>query len=148
MEENHTRDKKALQHLYNDILPALAQHIHNNIAQIIPLFENFTLERLLDTWTKDPANPDKEVSIDNGNVQHMGLRLRLEGFNRAAAEPFDITKDLLFKLEHSNYTLGPDKNNTWLEKEYLQRWSTSEFESIAGKWSDELVDEITEKLRG
>lgn len=148
MHEQHTRDKKAIQQLYNDILPALGQQINQNLEPVIPLFENFVLERLLDTWTKDPANPEDEVSIENGNIQNLGLRLRLEGFNQAGVEPFDITKDLLFKLEHANYTVGPDKNTTWLEKEYLQRWQASEYVEIAGKWGDELVDEITEKLRG
>ncbi|WP_439879888.1 hypothetical protein ACSX1A_12005 [Pontibacter sp. MBLB2868] len=148
MQETPSRDKRALQQLYNDVLPALGQHIHKNLEPVIPLFENFTLERLLDTWTKDPADPDKEVSIDNGNVQHMGLRLRLEGFNRAGAEPFDITKDLLFKLEPDSYMVTPDKNTTWLAKPYLQNWVQNEYESIASRWVDELVDEITEKLGG
>ncbi|MER2997919.1 hypothetical protein [Pontibacter populi] len=148
MEERHTRDKQAIQQLYNDILPALGQQIHNNIAPVIELFENFTLERLLDTWTKDPTDIEKEVSIENGNIQNLGLKIRLEGFNKPGVEPFDMTKDLLFKLEHDNYTVGPNKNTTWLEKEYLQRWSASEYETIAGKWSDELVEEITEKLKG
>ncbi|WP_162427225.1 hypothetical protein [Pontibacter pudoricolor] len=148
MEERPARDKKAIQQLYNDVLPALGQHIHNNIAPVIELFENFTLERLLDTWTKDPADNEKEVTIENGNIQNLGLKIRLEGFNKPGVEPFDMTKDLLFKLEHDNYTVGPDKNTTWLEKEYLQRWTPAEFETIAGKWSDELVEDITGKLQG
>ncbi|NDK55280.1 hypothetical protein [Pontibacter fetidus] len=148
MEERHTRDKKAIQQLYNDILPALGQHIHEALEPVLALFENFTLERLLDTWTKDPTDNEKEVSLDNGNIQNLGLKLRLEGFNQGSVAPFDMTKDLLFKLEHDSYTVGPNKNTTWMEKAYLQRWSVPEFESIAGKWTDELVDEITEKLQG
>ena len=148
MEEKQMRDKKGIQQLYNDVLAELGKHIHINLAPVIPLFENFVLERLLDTWTKDPTDSEKEVSIENGNVQNVGLRLRLEGFNRQGAEPFDITKDLLFKLEHDNYTIGPDKNTTWLEKEHLERWTTAEYETIATQWGDELVDEITEKLQG
>ena len=148
MEERQLRDKKAIQQLYNDVLAELGQHIHKNLEPVIPLFENFSLERLLDTWTKDPTDSEKEVSVENGNVQNLGLRLRLEGFNKPGAEPFDITKDLLLKLEHDNYTIGPDKNNTWLEKEYLQRWTPAEYETIAGKWIDELIEEITEKLQG
>ena len=148
MEERQVRDKKAIQQLYNDVLSELGQHIHKNIAPVIPLFENFVLERLLDTWTKDPSDLEKEVSIENGNVQNIGLRLRLEGFNKPGAEPFDITKDMLLKLEHDSYTIGPDKNNIWLEKEYLQRWTPSEYDRVAGKWSDELIEEITEKLSG
>ncbi|WP_242927378.1 hypothetical protein [Pontibacter vulgaris] len=147
MEERNLRDKNAIQQLYNDVLPVLAQHIHKNLAPLLPLFENFVLERLLDTWTKDPANPDKEISIENGNIQQLGLRLRLEGFNKVGVEPFDIAKDLLLKLEYSSYTIGTDKNTTWLEKEYMQRWEQAEYEMLAGKWSDELIDEITQRLQ-
>ncbi|MBC5772572.1 hypothetical protein H8S95_00720 [Pontibacter sp. KCTC 32443] len=113
------------------------------------MFENFVLERQLYTWTKDPASDNnKEISIENGNVQQLGLRLRLEGFNKGNVEPFDIRKDLLFKLEHNHYTVGPNNDTHWLEKDYLQRWTTSEYEIVAGNWSDELVDEITDKLKG
>ncbi len=147
MEERNKRDKQAIQQLYDTVLPALAQHIHQNLAPVIPMFENFSLERLLDTWTRDPASGSEEkISIENGNIQQLGLRLRLEGFNKAGAEPFDITKDLLFRLEHYGYSVGPDKNNSWFEKEYLQRWEVSEYDSIATKWSDDLIDDITKKL--
>lgn len=147
MQERHTRDKQAIQQLYNNTLPELAQQIHQNLAAVIPLFNDFGLERIIDTWTKDPAASSAvEVSIENGNVQQVGLRLRLEGFQRAGAEAFDVTKDLLFRLERNFYTVGPDKNINWLEKEYLQRWDKSEYEQIAGKWSEELIDEITQRL--
>lgn len=147
MEEQTVRDKQAILQLYDTVLPALAQYINQNIAPIIPLFENFVLERLLDTWTKGPgADPDAEISIENGNVQQLGLKLRLEGFNKDGVEPFDIAKDLLFKLENNSYTVGPDKNNSWLEKAYMQRWVKIEFEMIAGKWSDELIDAVMKRL--
>ena len=147
MEERHPRDKKAIQQLYNDVLPLLGQQIHNSLEPVLPLFENFTLERLLDTWTKDPANTEKEVSIENGNIQNVGLRLRLEGFNKPGAEPFDLTKNLLFKLEHNFYIVGPTKDINWLEKDYLQRWSVSEYDMVAGNWCDELIEELTEKIK-
>lgn len=147
MEEQHTRDKQSIQQLYNNILPALAQHIHENIAPVIPLFDNFFLERIIDTWTKDPAaNPAVEISIENGNVQQLGLRLRLEGFQRAGAEAFDLSKDLLFKLEHSSYSVGPDQHNSWLEKEYQQRWEQTAYQEIAERWSEELIDELTQRI--
>ena len=147
MQDYTTRNKEAIQQLYNTILPALAQAIHQNLAPVTELFENFVLERVLDTWTKDPAaDSDKAISIENGNVQQMGLKLRLEGFNKPGVEPFDITKDLVFKLEYSSYTVGPDKQNTWLEKQYLQKWESSEYGLIAEKWSEEVIDSITLKL--
>ncbi|MHC2993208.1 hypothetical protein OB13_17075 [Pontibacter sp. HJ8] len=147
MQERHIRDKQAIQQLYNTTLAELAQQIHQNLAAVIPLFNDFGLERIIDTWTKDPAAGSAvEVSIENGNVQQVGLRLRLEGFQRAGAEAFDVTKDLLFKLERNFYIVGPDKNINWLEKDYLQRWDKSEYEQIAGKWSEELIDEITQRL--
>jgi hypothetical protein len=147
MEDQPIRDKQAIQQLYNTILPALAEHVHQNLTAIIPLFDNFNLERIIDTWTKDPAaSSTVEVSIENGNVQLLGLRLRLEGFQKAGAEAFDITKDLLFKLDRSSYTVGPDKNNNWLEKEYLLRWDKTEYEAIAEKWTEELIDDITQRL--
>lgn len=146
MEERHIRDKKAIQQLYNDILPQLAQLVHQNLQPVFPLFENFTLERLLDTRTKDPADPEKEVSVEQGNVQQLGLKLKLEGFNKPGTEPFGLTKDLLFKLHYNYYSVGPDKDTDWLEKDYLQRWQTDELQTIAGQFSDAVIDSLTEKL--
>lgn len=146
MEDRPLRDKKAIQQLYNDVLPPLAQQVHQSLQPVLGMFENFTLERLLDTRTKDPADPEKEVTIENGNVQLLGLKLRLEGFNKRGIEPFDLTQDLLFKLHYNYYSVGPDKENTWLEKDYLQRWQTAELQTIAGKFSDAVVDALTEKL--
>jgi hypothetical protein len=144
---DHKRDKQAIQHLYNTVLPELAQHIHHNLAAIIPLFDNFNLERMIDTWTKDPAaNSATEISIENGNVQQLGLRLRLEGFKKAGTDTFDLAKDLVFKLEPDSYTIGPDKHTSWLEKDYLERWDKATYEMIAGKWSEALIDELTQRL--
>ncbi|MBB6612414.1 hypothetical protein H7F15_15310 [Pontibacter sp. Tf4] len=146
MEDRPLRDKKAIQQLYNDVLPALAQQVHQGLQPVLALFENFTLERLLDTRTKDPADPEKEVSIENGNVQLLGLKLRLEGFNKPGTEPFDLTKDLLFKLHYNYYGVGPDKENTWLEKNYLERWQTAETQTIASQFCDAVIDGLTERL--
>ncbi|WP_018478995.1 hypothetical protein [Pontibacter roseus] len=147
MEAQPVRDKQSIQHLYNTILPELAKHIHQNLSAVIPLFHDFHLERIIDTWTKDPdASYGTEVSVENGNVQQVGLRLRLEGFERPGADNFDISKDLLFKLERGSYTVGPDKHNIWLEKEYLQRWEKPEYQEVAGKWIEELIDAITQRL--
>lgn len=146
MDTQNTRNKQAILHLYNTILPALAQYINQNIPPVTALFNDFNLERLIDTWTKDPADDMAEVSVDNGNVQQLGLKLRLEGFTRAGAGAFDLNKDLLFKLDRNSYTIGPDKNTTWLEKEYLQRWETAEYETVASKWTEELIDAVTERI--
>jgi hypothetical protein len=147
MNAQPTHNKHTILQLYDNILPALSQHIHQNITPVIPLFHDFTLERLIDTWTKNPAtDAGVETSIENGNVQQLGLRLRLEGFQRAGAEAFDIIKNLLFKLGHGSYIVGPDQNNNWLEKEYGQRWEQSEYKMIAERWSEELIDEITQRL--
>ncbi|WP_242916209.1 hypothetical protein [Pontibacter liquoris] len=149
MDDNQTRrSKEALQHLYNNVLPQLATHIHQNLTDITPLFHDFGLEIVVDTWTKDPdAEEGTPISIENGNVQQMGLKLRLEGFERAGAPPFDITKDLLLKLGYMSYEVGPGKNVVWLEKMYCQNWTKQEYEEIAGKWSEELIEEITQRLQ-
>ncbi|MFD2514974.1 hypothetical protein ACFSRY_13940 [Pontibacter locisalis] len=147
MEVRNIRDKQSIQQLYNTTLPALAEYVHQNITPVIPLFNDFRLERILDTWTRDPAtDPTEEISVENGNIQQVGLRLRLEGFQRAGAEAFDMTKDLIFKLDHYSYTVGPDANNSWLEKDYLHRWGRSEYEEVAERWSEELIDDITQRL--
>ncbi|RAU82670.1 hypothetical protein DP923_12210 [Pontibacter arcticus] len=147
METRNTRDKQSIQHLINQILPALAQTVHQHIQPVIPMFENFVLEQVVDTWTKDPASDlDDEISIEKGNVQQVGLRLKLESFNKPGAEPFDVTKNMLFKLEYSSYTVGPDKNSPWLEKVYQQRWEKYEYEEIAEQWTEELIDSISAQL--
>lgn len=147
MEEQARRTKQTILHLYDQILPVLAQQVNENLIPVIQLFEDFVLERLLDTWTKDPAGDStEEISLEKGNVQQLGLRLRLEGFNKPGVEPFDITKSLIFRLEYSSYTVGTDKNSNWLEKEYLQRWEKSEYQMIAEKWTEELVEEIMRRL--
>lgn len=146
-EDQHTRDKDSLQHLYNNILPMLASRIHSNLTEITPLFNDFGLERVVDVWTKSPdADDDTPISIENGNVQLMGLKLRLEGFQSAAVPPFDITKDLLFILGHSTYEVGPNKNTIWVEKLYFEKWTETETADIAQRWCDHLIEEITQRL--
>ena len=141
------RCKQTISKIYEHVLPTLAQHVNQNLTPIIPLFENFTLERVINTWTKDPdVYAPQEISIENGNVQQMGLRVRLEGFNKPGVESFDIAKDLLFKLEHKNYTVGQGVDNIWLEKYYSEQWEQADYEMIADKWSEELIDIITERL--
>lgn len=145
--EQPTRDKQAIQHLYNTILPTLAEQIHQSILPILPLFDNFGLERVIDTWTRDPASDaDEVISVEKGNVQQLGLKLRLEGFQKPGVETFDLTKDVLFKLDYSSYTVGPDKNTSWLEKPYLQRWDKEEYKEVASRWSEELIDDLTQRL--
>ncbi len=145
--EQPTRDKQAIQHLYNTILPTLAEQIHQSILPILPLFDNFGLERVIDTWTRDPASDaDEVISVEKGNVQQLGLKLRLEGFQKPGVETFDLTKDVLFKLDYSSYTVGPDKNTSWLEKSYLQRWDKEEYKEVASRWSEELIDDLTQRL--
>ncbi|WP_224996740.1 hypothetical protein [Cesiribacter sp. SM1] len=148
MEEAHqTRDKDALLHLYNKTLPALAARIHQNLQEITPLFHNFLLEKAVDTWTKDPdANTDSAISIENGNVQQMALRLRLEGFQRAGVPAFDISKNLVFELGRAMYTVSPDKDGDEIEKQYYQPWTESEIREVAQRWCDDLIDEITQRL--
>lgn len=148
MQEQALRDKQTILHLYNTILPELAKHIHQHLTEVIALFHDFNLERIIDTWTKDPdATPSQEISVENGNVQQLGLRLRLEGFQRAGADAFDLSKDLLFRLERNFYTVGPERKNImWLEKDYLQRWDRSEYETVAGKWIEQLIDDMTQRL--
>ncbi|WP_210464856.1 hypothetical protein [Rufibacter roseolus] len=144
----HTRDKEAILHLYNKILPQLAEHIFQNLTEITPLFDDFNLERVVDNWTKDRSGfSEKEISIENGNVQQVGLRLRLNGFQPAGAQTFDMSKELVFKLEYSSYEVGPDKNTTWIEKAYLESWSTKESDEIAARWCEDLIEEITQKVQ-
>jgi hypothetical protein len=148
MEEAYKKkDKDALLYLYNKVLPNLAVYIHQNLSQLTPLFHDFFLEKVVDTWTKGPdANADTPISIEHGNVQQMGLRLRLEGFQRAGIPPFDVTKVLLFKLSLAGYTVGPDKEVDWIEKHHYRPWTESETRDIAKRWCDELLDEIMQRL--
>jgi hypothetical protein len=147
MQDRPLRDKQALQQLYNTVLPELARHIHQHLADVVALFHDFRLERLLDTWTREPGtDAGTEISLENGNVQQMGLRLQLEGFERVGAQNFDLSKDLLFRLERNFYTVGPDKENHWLEKDYLQRWDQAEYELVAERWLEQLIDDLTQKL--
>ncbi|MFT2008384.1 hypothetical protein ACMA1I_06895 [Pontibacter sp. 13R65] len=142
-----TRDKQAVQQLYDKILPALAAQIHQNLEAVFPMFHDFHMERVVDTWSRGAADSTEEVSIEKGNVQQLGLRLRLEGFQRAGAPAFDLAKDLLFKLHHSYYEVGPDKDKVWLEKQYDQPWQQTEYSEIAERWSEELIEALTQKLQ-
>ncbi|PKV63075.1 hypothetical protein [Pontibacter ramchanderi] len=147
MQESPVKDKQALRKLYDTILPELAQHIHQHLADVIPLFHDFKLEKLVDTWTREPgAGTSTEISLDKGNVNQMGLRLRLEGFQRVGADNFDLTKDLLFQLDRTFYTIGPNPDNVWLEKDYLQKWDEADYELVAEKWTEQLIDDLTERL--
>ena len=147
MQDSPIKDKVALRNLYESILPELAQHIHRHLADVIPLFHDFKLEKLVDTWTREPgSDATTEISLDKGNVNQMGLRLRLEGFQRVGADNFDLTKDLLFRLDLTFYTIGPNQDNVWLEKEYLQKWFEADYELVAEKWTEQLIDDLTQRL--
>ncbi|WP_347158740.1 hypothetical protein [Pontibacter chitinilyticus] len=147
MEQLKIRNKATLQHLHNNILPKLATSIHNNLTAITPLFHNFELSIIVDTRTKGPeADADTSISIENGNVQQMGLRLRLEGFQKAGAPPFDVTKDLLFKLGYTSYEVSTGKDIAGEERSYDQNWTKQDMEELAGRWSEELVDDIMQRL--
>lgn len=101
----------------------------------------------MDAWTRGlEASADTQISIENGNVQQMGLRLRLEGFRRAGAPPLDVTKDLLLKLGHTTCEVGAGKDKVWEERLYGQDWAKQEYEEIANRWSEELVEDITQRL--
>ncbi|GAB2537442.1 hypothetical protein [Rufibacter soli] len=142
------RDKEGLLHLYNKVLPPLAEKIFQHLQEVVPLFDDFKLEKVIDTWTKDKhASTDKEISLENGNVQQMGLKVQLTGFQKAGAQTFDVNKDLVFFLEYSSYIVGPDKNTAWLERFYLQPWTPQEMEDLAEKWTDEVIEDITKKLQ-
>ena len=146
-EPEKTRDKEALLHLYNKILPPLAERMHAQLSGIIPLFHDFQLERVINTWTKDPdAGRAVPISLEQGNIQQMGLRLRLEGFQHAGVPSFDLSKELVFSLYRSWYEVGPDQQTIWLEKSYLQPWTEEEGKGIADSWCAVLIDEITKQL--
>lgn len=150
MEAAHKeRDKNAIVHLLETTLPALAAYLQQDLAKITPLFHDFRLEKVVDTWTK-PAGADEDtpISIEAGNVQQVGLRLQLEGFQGAGAPPFDLSKMLLFKLGQAQYTVGPDRAIDWLEKPYYQPWSEKEKQDISTRWIAQVLDEITQHLEG
>ena len=145
MEEQHPRNKEALRHLYDNVLPALAGRIHEHLAPVITMFNDFRLERLVDTWSKDA---DTElISIDKGNVPRMGLRLQLLGFHRAGVAPFDISRDLVLELEQYSYEVKADKHSSWLTKPYRQNWTATELEEVTERWCGQLIELITERLQ-
>jgi hypothetical protein len=143
----NTRSKDSILQLYNKFLPALASVIHQEITPLISMFHDFNLEKVVDTWTREPGiyYPDP-LSIENGNIEYLGLQLRLEGYNRSGVLPFDLYKELVLKLGPVSYGLGGSKNDIWLEKSYGQNWARTEMEEITEKWCGELLDEMTRRL--
>ena len=90
----NARSKDTILKLYNNLLPALARHIHQEISPITALFHDFNLERVVDTWTKDPEVYYQEaISIENGNIEYLGLQLQLEGFLKPGVPSFDLYKE-------------------------------------------------------
>ena len=143
------RSKQTINQLLENVLPKLAAQIHHNLTDVLTLFHDFSLEKIIDIWTKAPdADADTEISIENGNVQQIGLRLKLEGFQGADVPPFDIRKDLILKLDYMDYQIRTDKNNPLAEKSYSDKWTEKEISEIAKIWSEELIDDITGKLEG
>ena len=143
----NTRSQETILKLYNNLLPALARHIHQEISPITALFHDFNLERVVDTWTKDPEVYYQEaISIENGNIEYLGLQLQLEGFLKPGVPPFDLYKELLLKLEPARYGLGPGKNEVWVEKTYDQTWTEKELVEVAERWGAGLIDDLTQRL--
>lgn len=143
----NVRNKQSILRLYNDLLPALAGLLHEEISPLIPLFHDFNLEKVVDTWTREPGiyYPDP-ISIENGNIEYLGLQLRLEGYHRPGVPPFDLYKELVVKLGSATYGLGGAKNDIWVEKAYDQSWTREEMEGITEKWCGELLEEMTRRL--
>nr|WP_240336954.1 hypothetical protein [Rufibacter sp. SYSU D00308] len=126
----------------------MAERIYADLTDVTPLFDDFGLEKIVDTWSRDrQMASDQELSLENGNVPLMGLRLRLNGFQAGGRHTFDLSKDLVFNLEYTSYTVGPDKNTQWLEKPYLEPWSTSELDEVAAQWVGLVIEEITQKVQ-
>jgi hypothetical protein len=143
----NSRSKETILKLYNNLLPTLARHIHQEISPITALFNDFNLELVVDTWTKDPdVYYHEAISIENGNIEYLGLQLRLEGFLKPGVPPFDLYKELLLKLEPARYGLGPGKNVIWVEKAYDQTWTEIEIKEVADRWCSELIDDLTQRL--
>jgi hypothetical protein len=143
-----TKDKEAIQQLYNKVLPSLAERAYKHLTDVVALFDDFRLEKVVDTWTKDKnASSEKEISLENGNVSQIGLQLQLLGFQRPGTNAFDLYKDLVFKLEYSSYTIGPDRTTIWQEKPYYYQWSTQELEDLAVQWTEEVIDDLTRQLQ-
>ncbi|MGV3504806.1 MAG: hypothetical protein ACO1O1_13945 [Adhaeribacter sp.] len=142
-----TRSKESILQLYHHFLPSLASVIHQEIVPLISLFHDFNLEKVVDTWTREPGiyYPDP-LSIENGNIEYLGLQLRLEGYNQPGVLPFDLYKELVLKLEPGRYGLGSGKNDIWVEKAYGQKWTKAELQEVSEKWCGELLDELTRRL--
>jgi hypothetical protein len=142
-----TRNKETILRLYNNLLPALAGRIHQQISPITGLFHDFKLERVVDTWTRDPEVYYHEpISIENGNIEYMALQLQLEGFLRPGVVPFDLYKELLVRLEPARYGLGAGKHDIWVEKRYDQTWSEAELKALTDRWCGQLIEDLTQRL--
>jgi hypothetical protein len=143
----NTRNKETILKLYHKLLPDLARRIHGEIAPITQLFNDFNLELVVDTWTKDPdVYYHDPISVENGNVEYLGLQLRLEGFLKPGVAPFDLYKELLLKLQPTRYGLGAGRNDIWLEKTYDQSWTEKELKEVAERWCAELIEDLTQRL--
>jgi hypothetical protein len=141
------RNKETILNLYNNLLPALAGRIHQEIMPVTGLFHDFKLERVVDTWTRDPEVYYPEpISIENGNIEYLGLQLQLEGFLKPGVLPFDLYKELLLRLEPSRYGLGASKNDIWVEKTYEERWTEAELQAVTDRWCGELIEDLTQRL--
>lgn len=144
---SNTRNKESILKLYNHLLPALAGRIHQEIMPITGLFNDFKLERVVDTWSRDPEVYYPEpISIENGNIEYLGLQLQLEGFLKPGVVPFDLYKELLLKLAPTRYGLGAGKNDIWVEKTYDQSWTAAELQAITDRWCGELIENLTQRL--
>lgn len=144
---SNTRNKENILRLYDNLLPALAKRIHQEISPLIALFHDFNLERVIDTWTRDPEVYYHEaISVENGNIEYLALQLRLEGFLKPGVAPFDLYKVLLLKLQPASYGLGTGKNEIWVEKDYDQAWTEAELAEVTERWCAELIEDLTQRL--
>jgi hypothetical protein len=142
------RNKQTILKLYDNLLPALAKHINQELSPVIPLFNDYNLERVVDTWTKDPQVYYPEaLSIENGNIEYLGLQLRLEGFLQPGIPPFDLYKEVLLKLDRAQYGLGEGRNSIWVEKTYEETWTEAELKQVAERWCAGLIEDLTQRLQ-
>ncbi|MBC5994018.1 PDDEXK nuclease domain-containing protein [Pontibacter cellulosilyticus] len=147
-EVQQEKDHAALRYLFDDVLSSLIVRINQNLADVFPLFNTVWLNRQVNQTAKpDYTTEEFKEMLEAGNtVYQIGLSLWMDGFKKAGTKAFSVSRDLIFTLEKFKYAVGPDRDESWLEKLYHQQWPEEELEALADRWCEVVIEDVTYSL--
>lgn len=141
------RSKDDIRYIFNELLPQLQKEIESNLQDLVPEFTKVEIGRRINSTSHTHfTSTDLEANLLKENVYLLGLHLRMEGFKKAGAKAFGVFKDIFIETHQFKYDIGKEQGRLLMEKLYHQKLTAGEIKTLADQWSEEVVDEIADRM--